>query len=897
MLINRLFKPFLTAAFAFCAMLSFGQSDLIITAVYDATLPGGVPKGVELYALNNVSDLSAYGLGSANNGGGSDGEEFTFPAVSANQGDFIYVSSDSANFADFFGFPPNYTSSAMGINGDDAVELFQNGSVVDLYGEINVDGSGQAWEYADSWAYRSNGSSPSATFNTVDWIIPGSDALDGETSNATASQPVPVGTYDPSGGSTVTVYTIQEIQETTDPSGVSPVVGEVVETSGIVTAIGNGGFWIQNGTGSWSGIFVLDGSAIVSRGDDVTVQGSVQENFDLTRISASSVAVNSSGNPEPAATSVSTADANSEQYESVFISINGAICVNADAGFGEYVLNDGTGDYLADDLLFAFTPTLFAEYDAVGIGYYSFGNYKLLPRDADDIEDTGNDQLVVGFANETGNVAENAGTASVELQIVNPSLSSTSVDVIVTGGTAVNGVDYSFSGPVTVTFPASSTANESFSVSILDNTADDDNRTITFGLANPNNGALLVPDAFELTIIDDEITVTDIATVAEVDTNGAAINEGQEFTIQGRVLGGNFSTSGIQFTVIDATGGIGIFNFSPVSGYSPVEGDDVVITGTVDQFNGLTQLNPSSIQLVSQGNPIPAPTPVTSLGEDTESALVVFECATLIDTTQWDNSGSGFNVDVTNGTDTIVVRIDNDVDLYNEPAPAGEFDVVGIGGQFDFSSPFTSGYQLLPRSSADIQSSSCGFVCENPFPAVDEASLNTTFIGNAYLTEWDAVPNQIGCQLQVRLGDGTPLGATIVAGATADSFVIPGFVLQLGTTYEWRVRCGCSQFPLVVGPFSSWQEFTTPSGSGISSSPNPTQGVSFVSFEVMEEANVTLEVFDLSGRVIDVIFSGMAQPNTDYRFEFDGSDLPNGIYIYRLTTENEVVNEKFMIAH
>ena len=56
-------------------------SDLVITGVVDGPLTGGLPKAVEVYVVNDVADLSAYGVGSANNGGGTDGEEFTFPAV------------------------------------------------------------------------------------------------------------------------------------------------------------------------------------------------------------------------------------------------------------------------------------------------------------------------------------------------------------------------------------------------------------------------------------------------------------------------------------------------------------------------------------------------------------------------------------------------------------------------------------------------------------------------------------------------------------------------------------------------------------------------------------------------------------------------------------------------
>jgi len=177
---------------------SINAQDLIITAVYDATLTGGTPKGVELYVLNDISDMSIYGLGSANNGGGSDGEEFTFPADSYTAGTFIYVSYETVNFNAWFGFNPNYTHNAMSINGDDAIELFMNGSVADIFGDINVDGTGQPWEYKDGWAYRVDGSGPDgSTFVLANFTYSGPDALDGETSNSTAATPVPIGTYTP----------------------------------------------------------------------------------------------------------------------------------------------------------------------------------------------------------------------------------------------------------------------------------------------------------------------------------------------------------------------------------------------------------------------------------------------------------------------------------------------------------------------------------------------------------------------------------------------------------------------------------------------------------------------------------------------------------------------------
>ena len=168
---------------------------LIITGVLDGPLSGGLPKAIELYVTADIADLSIYGLGSANNGGGTDGQEFTFPSDSASAGSYIYVSSEATGLPAFLGFAPDYTTGAAGINGDDAIELFQSGAVIDTFGVPNVDGSGEVWDYLDGWAVRKPGTIASAIFNPDDWTYSGANALDGETSNATAATPFPVASY------------------------------------------------------------------------------------------------------------------------------------------------------------------------------------------------------------------------------------------------------------------------------------------------------------------------------------------------------------------------------------------------------------------------------------------------------------------------------------------------------------------------------------------------------------------------------------------------------------------------------------------------------------------------------------------------------------------------------
>ena len=190
----------LLSLFTLCATLTIpSQGALIITGVFDGPLSGGRPKGVELFATADIVSLSNFAVGSANNGGGTDGAEFFLPDQPLSAGQFFYVASSDIGFEDFFGFPAGAISNALSINGDDAIELFSASAgetVIDVFGDIGTDGSGELWEYTDGWAYRANGlPANGGTFDAANWTFSGRDALDGESSNAGAASPIPVGTW------------------------------------------------------------------------------------------------------------------------------------------------------------------------------------------------------------------------------------------------------------------------------------------------------------------------------------------------------------------------------------------------------------------------------------------------------------------------------------------------------------------------------------------------------------------------------------------------------------------------------------------------------------------------------------------------------------------------------
>ena len=216
------------AVVGLASLTTIASGDMVITAAFDGPLSGGTPKGVELYVVSDIADLSTYGIGSANNGGGTDGQEFTFPAGPATAGTFIYVSSEAAQFTAYFGFAPDHTSSSMGINGDDAVELFANGAVIDTFGVIDVDGNGTPWEYLDSWAYRNDGvAANGGSFDSANWSFGGANALDGCSSNGTCESLVPLGAW-MGGGSEPVIHEVLVSNFSYVPQVVDANIGDTI---------------------------------------------------------------------------------------------------------------------------------------------------------------------------------------------------------------------------------------------------------------------------------------------------------------------------------------------------------------------------------------------------------------------------------------------------------------------------------------------------------------------------------------------------------------------------------------------------------------------------------------------------------------------------------------------
>jgi hypothetical protein len=150
----------------------------------------GTPSRIRAYhlrALKDIADLSKYGAGIASNGQAtSDGVEIPFPAIKVKEGESVLIirDIDVANATAYFGscyskFNHVVADGGVSSNGDDTIELFKDGKLIETYGELGVDGTGVLWDYTDSWAAKVNGV----------WRYGGAGCSVGATDNASSSCP------------------------------------------------------------------------------------------------------------------------------------------------------------------------------------------------------------------------------------------------------------------------------------------------------------------------------------------------------------------------------------------------------------------------------------------------------------------------------------------------------------------------------------------------------------------------------------------------------------------------------------------------------------------------------------------------------------------------------------
>jgi len=195
--------------------------------------------------------------------------------------------------------------------------------------------------------------------------------------------------------------TIADVQDTTGGPGggdshlLDSTVTVVGVVSGEIWAYGSV-YYIQDGTGPWSGVMVYDWGRENAYGDSVRITAVVDEYSGMTElVDVSAYEVLATGaTVEPTLVTtgeIGTDGANAEAYEGVLVQVRNVTITNPDLGYGEWEVDDDSGPVRVDDAAdYYFTQ---ANYDSVrsitGPLNYAYGDTKIEPRLAWDIVEAG----------------------------------------------------------------------------------------------------------------------------------------------------------------------------------------------------------------------------------------------------------------------------------------------------------------------------------------------------------------------------------------------------------------------------------------------------------------------------------------------------------------------------
>ena len=321
------------------------------------------------------------------------------------------------------------------------------------------------------------------------------------------------------------------------------------------------------------------------------------------------------------------------------------------------------------------------------------------------------------------------------------------------------------------------TTADSGLVTVADVTSPAANGTTTFTLRTAVAAGTLTQ-----AVRQPKVRVLKLVPIVSVHVNDASgvpvapYGVGSEATVTGTVTV-NWSGTNTSFYVQDGTAGINCFAYGvPPVALSP--GDSVLVTGSILQYRGLTELQPdwSLLEVIATGRPAPEP--------------LVLTCAEVNATFRPDytepNEGrlvrvNGVTYDAVTSTITDASGTANIYIPVTYPPTPSVFDVIAILLQYKPGTPapgppYTADYEVSPRSSADIIPHPGPIILTEPY----EDHIESTSVQVHWTTD-------VASSSVVRYGTTAALGDSVVdpTPVTAHDVTVPG--LAPATVYYYSV--------------------------------------------------------------------------------------------------------------
>ena len=434
----------------------------------------------------------------------------------------------------------------------------------------------------------------------------------------------------------------------------------------------------------------------------------------------------------------------------------------------------------------------------------------------------------------------------------------------------------------------------------------------------PNSYALTSFDS--LTIVSPGFTWP-IVTIgaARIDSNNDRQPDRRYDTLRvvGIVNSVNIQTTNFGYFIQDSTGGLEVFQYGLVGAPAIKPGDRVMVKGFVDYYRGTTEITPvnlaTDIAVLDTGNVI---TPlVVSIGqfkanpEFYESRRIQLTVAQPLGFTSanWPAAGASVNLNIWNGIDTLILRIDSDTEIDGSPYPTFPVKLTGVASQFTTSaSKYDDGYQITPMFIAD-------FLATNAPPLAkfallsppDGSTLNVdTSSTSTYKFTWQAALDFNGDQLVYQIKPVASAGSasdnsgkdTVKTYTSAQLRTLMGSADSL--LFRWTVLVKDPTNPVVacLDTFAVMlkkvlvgvnEEPGIPETYQLSQNyPNPFNPSTTIRFALPMASTVTLRVYDILGREVQTLLQE-TRPAGYHSIVWDGRDrngtlAASGAYFFRI---------------
>ncbi len=513
------------------------------------------------------------------------------------------------------------------------------------------------------------------------------------------------------------------------------------------------------------------------------------------------------------------------------------------------------------------------------------------------------------FAN--SKLTVNEGVGSVKIRINRNLGNAFQSDIILSYDNdpknAQAGSDFNFS-PQLLSFDATDPDSLVITVPIINDNLSELREDAVFVIRNSFNARIAKPDTFRISIIDNDLPEYKIVKINTSKSPNFILDSlNVHCALRGVVYGVNMGTTpnGTSFTLMDNTGGIQVVNGS-TKGYTVTEGDSVQVYGRIAQINGMSAISQlDTIIKLGSGRTLKNPKVVTLLTEATESDLVRFNLVKLANPSEWPSTALAPNttasVTMQTASGTFTAIIDSETDIDGKPAPAGFFNLTGLGAQIDATTPYTTGYVMFPRRMTDVANLTVpvfSFTTTTSISKENRDSTEAFTLQCANLTS----PQQINLVIKggtaarntdyqsngSRLFILSPAVPSVIVKSKINDDITP----ELNETIIWVIRD--NPWGTLVGADSIHtitiidDETNSIDDIGLSSLiklyPNPANGI--VNLKSSDAIIQTVEVSDLNGRVI-MKLEGVDALETVLNIE----GLSKGMYNVNLTTDKGIARK------